>query len=129
MFVGNGNIPIEKINFQKLLKAASYKAKSKSELNKEYHFIFSILDVNDQVRLRLDLNTYDCAINQIKLDFKIEHEEYSEIIIDYRYLYGLLTSIYHWNNAEVGSNYFTVRYPLDNYNQKVQRYLNFLTTA
>ena len=33
----------------------------------------------------------------------------SEITIDPRYLYGLITMIFHWNNAEVGSHYMVKR--------------------
>ena len=50
----------------------------------------------------------------------------SIIEIDYRYLFGLLTGVYHWNNAEVGSQYMTTRVP-DEYNRSVQRFLNFFT--
>ena len=49
--------------------------------------------------------------------------------IDYRYLYGLLTTIYHWNNATVGSQYFSQRYPLSDFRREVQRFLNFLSVA
>lgn len=55
--------------------------------------------------------------------------QFSEITIDYRYLYGLLTTVYHWNNAEVGSHYFVNRYPLNNFKRSVQGYLNFFTLA
>lgn len=34
-----------------------------------------------------------------------------EIAIDDRYLFGLLTRLYHWNNAEVGSQYRSRRVP------------------
>ena len=44
-------------------------------------------------------------------------------------LFGLLTTIYHWNNAEVGSQYFTRRVPSDNYQAEVQDYLNFFAVA
>ena len=50
----------------------------------------------------------------------------SEITIDYRYLFGLLTGIYHWNNAEVGSLYLVKRKP-DILNRGAQHYLNFLS--
>ncbi|MBT3185120.1 MAG: MBL fold metallo-hydrolase [Nitrospina sp.] len=49
----------------------------------------------------------------------------SEIYIDLKYLYGLLTGTYHWSNAEVGSQFMTRRYP-DVFNEEVQNYLNFL---
>jgi len=49
----------------------------------------------------------------------------SEIRIDARYLYGLLTAAYHWNNAEIGSQYETRRFP-EEYRAEVQSFLNFL---
>ena len=43
------------------------------------------------------LETKDLSLSEIvKLDF------YSEIILDYQYLDGLLTTIYRWNNAKEG---------------------------
>ena len=48
----------------------------------------------------------------------------SEITIDYRYLFGLLTGVFHWNNAEVGSQYLTRRIP-DIFRREVQGFLNF----
>jgi hypothetical protein len=65
----------------------------------------------------------------LKIYEEIDFEEYSEIKIDYRYFYGLLTTVYHWNNAEVGSHYFVNRYPLKNFKPKVQGYLNFFSVA
>jgi UDP-MurNAc hydroxylase len=51
-------------------------------------------------------------------------EPRSEIYIDHRYLFGLLTRYYHWNNAEIGSQYMTRRYP-DRFDRGVQGFLNF----
>ncbi len=48
----------------------------------------------------------------------------SEIDIDYRYLFGLITGVYHWNNAEVGSLYRVTRVP-DRYDPDAQNFLNF----
>jgi UDP-MurNAc hydroxylase len=46
-----------------------------------------------------------------------------EILIDERYLFGLLTRLYHWNNAEVGSQYRVKRVP-DVYNAEVFNFLH-----
>ena len=46
-----------------------------------------------------------------------------EIKIDDRYLFGLLTRLYHWNNAGVGSQYCSLRVP-DCYPSDVYRFLN-----
>jgi len=48
-----------------------------------------------------------------------------EIIIDERYLFGLLTRMYHWNNAEIGSHYRAHRVP-DVYRSDVYGFLHFL---
>lgn len=48
----------------------------------------------------------------------------SEITIDLRYLYGLLTGVFHWNNAEVGSQYRTHRVP-DLFRREFSAFMNF----
>jgi UDP-MurNAc hydroxylase len=48
----------------------------------------------------------------------------SEITIDPRYLYGLITMIFHWNNAEVGSHYMVKRVP-DILSRPAQAFLNY----
>ena len=123
------NIQMEKINFLRLLKNAAFKANLKSEIGFNYNFIFSIQDSDGIVKKRFGLETESSKISIFNPDEEIILKEYSEIIIDYRYLYGLLTTIYHWNNAEVGSQFRTIRMPFNNYNASVQDYLNFFTVA
>jgi UDP-MurNAc hydroxylase len=48
----------------------------------------------------------------------------SEVTLDPRYLFGLLTGVFHWNNAEIGSHLRVRREP-DAYNRAAQRFLNF----
>jgi hypothetical protein len=48
-----------------------------------------------------------------------------EIEIDARLLFGLLTRLYHWNNAEIGSHYRSTRVPGD-YLPHVYRFLDYL---
>lgn len=120
-------IPIEKINFKRLLQSAAKRAGSKSELKGNYKFIFQICDGNMKPLKRFSLETKEHFVKEMKIDQEITDKEYSEIKIDYRYLYGLLTTTYHWNNAEVGSHFFTKRVPLENFNPKVQSYLNFFS--
>lgn len=122
-------IPFSKINFLRLLKVASANARTKVQINYNYNLIFSILDKNNKVQQRFDLSMLDNSISEIGIDHPLTYREYSEIIIDYRYLYGLLTSIYHWNNAEVGSQYFTRRRPLNNFRREVQNYLSFMSSV
>ena len=51
--------------------------------------------------------------------------EYEIIRIDSRYMYGLLTRKYHWNNAEIGSHFSFYRFP-ETYDHRVYDLLNFL---
>ena len=51
--------------------------------------------------------------------------EYEIIRIDSRYMYGLLTRKYHWNNAEIGSHFSFHRFP-ETYDHRVYDLLNFL---
>jgi UDP-MurNAc hydroxylase len=48
----------------------------------------------------------------------------SELDVDPRYLFGLLTGVFHWNNAEIGSQYRTTRVP-DLYDRDTQAFLSF----
>ena len=118
----------EKIDFLRLMKKASANAQSKSEIAEEYHFIFSIT-ADDQVYKRFIFNCSSGDLKEVGADESYSFDEYSEIITDYRLMFGLLTGFYHWNNADVGSAYLTRRHPIDNFNLKVQGFLNFLTVV
>jgi hypothetical protein len=48
-----------------------------------------------------------------------------EIYIDDRYLFGLLTRLYHWNNASLGSHYRFRRVP-DIFRRDVFSFLDVL---
>lgn len=52
-----------------------------------------------------------------------ELEPRVEIAIDSRYLFGLLTRLYHWNNAEIGSHYRCRRVP-DHHDRRIYGYLH-----
>ena len=118
----------EKIDFLRLMKKASANAQRKSEIAEEYHFIFSITS-DDQVYKRFIFNCSSGDLKEVGADESYSFDEYSEIITDYRLMFGLLTGFYHWNNADVGSAYLTRRHPIDNFNLKVQGFLNFLTVV
>ena len=111
-------LPLNRIIFK------SYKnALKKSEVVEDYYYIFY-------------LESQICIVNanknkeEIKFIDKKHMEEMpaprSEILIDERYLFGLMTLVYHWNNAEVGSQYMTRRTPND-FNRNAQSFLNFFT--
>lgn len=50
----------------------------------------------------------------------------SEVHADLRYLFGLMTGVFHWNNAEVGSHLRVRRHP-DVFDRDAQGFLNFFT--
>jgi len=100
-----------------LLPKAAKNAFEKSEYDGEEYYIY--IKFWDKY-FGCSITTGGCALTD-----KIRVTEPRSIIeIDYRYLFGLLTGVYHWNNAEVGSQYMTTRVP-DEYNRSVQRFLNF----
>lgn len=60
----------------------------------------------------------------IKRAQEVAHlEPRCEIFLDPRYLFGLLSRLYHWNNAAIGSQYRSKRVP-DVYNPHVYSFLN-----
>lgn len=114
---------IDQLPIKRLLSKASMNALAKSEVEEDYYFV-----------IRLN-NNESAVINAKKGNerfFKIQDQNAelplprSEIDIDPRYLFGLLTHIYHWNNAEVGSQFFVKRTP-NKFDRGVQSFLNFLT--
>ena len=120
------SLPFGKINFMRLLLAAVAKASRKSEVISPYTLVFTLLDL-DEVCGRYSIDLQEHTVKPISASDTVSWEQpYSEITIDYRYFFGLLTGIYHWNNAETGSQFFTRREPIDNYERSVKRYLNFL---
>lgn len=113
---------IAQLPLKRLLSAATRNAISKSECVENYFFCFNLPDGSVAV-----INTNRNESNSI---YYLSHGSElpaprSEISIDPRYLFGLLTNIYHWNNAEVGSQYNTRRFP-NQLNRKAQSFLNYL---
>jgi UDP-MurNAc hydroxylase len=108
---------------KRLLASAASNAKKKSECNFDYYFLIHL--PNDQAAL---INANKDSESNLKFidSSSIMPEPRSEIKIDYRYLFGLLVTVFHWNNAEVGSQYQTRRIP-DVFNRKAQSFLNYLT--
>jgi UDP-MurNAc hydroxylase len=113
---------IDQLPIKRLLRRAAKNAIAKSEIEKKYYFA-------------IQLQSFEYAVIEASKDgnsdiiFTNDISQYiprSEIYIDMRHLFGLLTHIYHWNNAEVGSHYNTKRVP-NIFNRNVQNFLNFLT--
>ncbi|MDF2529241.1 MAG: hypothetical protein K0Q57_121 [Gammaproteobacteria bacterium] len=115
------NLPVAKLSLpiKRLLAKAYPNATHKSSCEENYYYCFKLADTyavlnankaNPQFSFEQDISQYTPR---------------SEITIDPHYLYGLLTCVFHWNNAEVGSQYFIHRSP-DIFNRKAQNFLNFL---
>jgi UDP-MurNAc hydroxylase len=119
-------IDFNKINFSRLMKTAALNAQKKSEIKSEYSFIFSITE-NDVIRKKFLFICSSETLNEISVNDQISADTYSEIIIDYRLLFGLITGLYHWDNADIGSAYLTRRKPHDNFDRSVLGFLNFFT--
>ncbi len=114
------SIPEPEIPFSRLIKAAYRNALRKSEVQEDHYYCFKLSDGWHVI------NT-NPAKEEYKLVTSVDNiVPRCEIHIDYRYQFGLLTGVFHWNNAYVGSNYFTVRVP-DQYSRGVQDFLNFLS--
>jgi UDP-MurNAc hydroxylase len=113
---------ILQLPIKRLLISASHNAVSKSECDEDYYFCIGL--PNEQVAV---INANKNVSRSLSIVEKSSYLPFprSEIIIDPRYLFGLLTNIYHWNNAEVGSQYETRRTP-NTFNRKAQAFLNYL---
>ena len=116
---------IHQLPLKRLLLSAVRNAVRKSECDDDYFFCikiqrneYAIINSNRKSENSVYFTDNNC-------DFPTPR---SEIIIDNRYLFGLLVNIYHWNNAEVGSQYYTRRVP-NILNRKAQRFLNNLTIS
>jgi len=113
---------IHQLPLKRLLVLATRNAISKSECEEDYYFCFKLPNNQHAV-----INANKTATNNISFvdntsKLPLPH---SQILIDSRYLFGLLTNVYHWNNAEVGSQYNTRRVP-NSFNRKAQSFLNYL---
>jgi UDP-MurNAc hydroxylase len=112
------DLPTKAIPFSRLLPAAYEHAVTRSSA--EHSYIFAI-------RAGDRWFVCDACKKDAFCEFRSEpptEEPRSEIEIDARYLFGLVTGVYHWNNAEVGS-LFRVRRVPDRYDPDAQNFLNF----
>jgi UDP-MurNAc hydroxylase len=113
---------IGQLPLKRLLFSASRNAVIKSECDEDYYFCIKL--PNEQVAV---INANKNESNSLVFAEKCTPlpTPRSEIFIDPRYLFGLLTKIYHWDNAEVGSQFDTRRTP-NTLNRKAQAFLNYL---
>lgn len=114
------DLPVEALPFERLLPVAYGNALKKSQCKDDYYFVINLSN-GSHFTLNARMNSNQCTFNESYE--KVEPR--SEIQIDPRYLFGILTGVFHWNNAEVGSQYMTHRVP-DKLNRDAQAFLNFL---
>ena len=113
---------ISQLPIRRLLVMAATKAASMSECDFDYYFVFSLPD--GQCAIVNANRAAQTVIRFVDRGAPLPTPR-SEILIDPRYLFGLLTNVYHWNNAEVGSQFNTRRFP-NEFNRRAQSFLNFL---
>lgn len=115
---------IHQLPIKRLLVAAARRASGKSECETDYFFVISL--PNNELAI-INANKMPERLIKFMKNTSELPEPRSEIHIDPRYLFGLLANVYHWNNAEVGSQYNTRRTP-NELNRAAQSFLNYLST-
>ena len=115
------DISLNKIPFMRLLNIAYERAISLSEYTgSDYMLVIKSFKGYYVCNLKL-MSSKPCLIQELS-----ELPDLPRLIIetDPRHLFGLLTGLYHWNNAIVGSHLTAIRQP-DIFNREVDRFLNF----
>ena len=112
---------VHQLPIKRLLVSATKNALMKSECEEDYFFHIPISE-SEVAIINANKNS-DQPICFFYPDRNVT-KPYSLIQIDIRYLFGLLTSVYHWNNAEIGSQYNIRRNP-NILNRSAQLFLNF----
>lgn len=106
-----------------LLSSALVRAMRKSECSQDYFFCFKLPEGNSAIINARKDSGMQVVITSDDLE---AYTPRSEVTVDYRYLFGLLTGVFHWNNAESGSHLQVRRFPND-FSRDAQNFLNFLT--
>lgn len=111
------------IPFEPLLRKAFQRAQARSAVEGDYFFVIYLPEGR-----AAELNANKTSEDGFRMldDRSNLPTPRSEIAIDPRYLFGLLSGVFHWNTAEVGSQYTVRRYP-NVFNRQVQQFLNFLS--
>lgn len=118
---------IKDIKWYPLINAAFTRAKQRSSVTGDYIFVIHILDLGHcskviEVNANKDTGKFSFVAkgNENEMDSNCTF-----LYIDFRLFYGLLTGLYHWNNAEVGSLYRSRR--SGDFNIQAQNFLNFFS--
>lgn len=117
-----------RLPIHRLLKSAYLRAHDKSECDTPYYFFIQTHSGEAGWLMSADRNIkyFEPMGESEAMEIALARSaSLSRLTIDYRLLFGLITGIYHWNNAEVGSQYQTRRVP-NRHNRAAQRFLNFL---
>ena len=122
-------VPFKNINFPLLIRKSYIRAMNKSEVSTDYYYLFKLFNNNKDLSFSFQININNKKNTEIYFNKSINKKPKNEILIDYRLFYGLLTGIYHWNNASIGSLYKNRRVPLLLYNKKASNFLNFFSIA
>jgi UDP-MurNAc hydroxylase len=113
-----GKLDISSVPFVRLMTKAHQTALQRSQCEQDYWYCIWLEGQWFVVNANRNANQ---SLVRARVD---DIQPRSEIYIDLRYLYGLLTHAFHWNNAEGGSQYFTRRHP-DVFVRTANDYLNF----
>ena len=117
-------IPFNSINFKKLFGKSYLKALNFSEVKSDYFYCFRLFKDEKPLGFSAFFNTNKKKKPNIIFN-KVLKKPVTIVNIDYRLVFGLLTGIYHWDNASVGSLFESKRIPYK-YNENATNFLNFL---
>jgi UDP-MurNAc hydroxylase len=93
---------ITNLPLKRLLRIAYKNAISRSEVHRDFYLLIALPN-NERACMNVNAASNE-EIKFVSLKATLPEPRY-EINIDPRYLYGLLTLMFHWNNAAVGSHY------------------------
>lgn len=116
------NEAIDRVPLTRLMSKALERALRKSEVVSDYFISFQMDDHFLWFNARRGSSP---IIRSAETPDEIPRPR-SVITIDRRYLFGLMVGAFHWNNAEVGSQFFVAREP-DIFEIGAQNFLNFFS--
>ncbi|MBI3899037.1 MAG: MBL fold metallo-hydrolase [Gammaproteobacteria bacterium] len=115
------DLPVTALPFKRLLPKAYQSAARFSNCTQDYYFC---IDLTGDGKEWFVCNARKGSEQSFVTKDVANLQPRSEILIDPRYLFGLLTCVFHWNNAEVGSQHRTRRIP-DEFRREAQDFLSF----
>lgn len=112
------------VNFVLMLRKSLKNALHKSEIKGKFNLVISILS-NEEVVERYLIATHKNQITPLDKAMKTPKRNTTEIKLDFRLLFGLLSGFYHWNNIDLGSQFQTIRSSNESFSYEKQNFLNF----